>query len=69
MNEILVYPCGTMIITKLGKFEGMITGIFIRFDKISYEITTVISGEPKTFNYYEQEFETDEQKKPIGYKL
>lgn len=34
-----VLACGTIIITKLSKIEGMITGIKIDFEAILYNIT------------------------------
>ena len=66
--SLLAYPCGSTITTKLGKLEGMITGVIIRFDKIMYEVTILIGGEPKTFTYYEAEFDTEFKKQSIGYK-
>lgn len=34
-----VHACGTVIITKLAKIEGMITSITIDFDNVLYNIT------------------------------
>lgn len=64
--KIEYYQCGTMVIISIGKTEGMITGVNIRFDSISYEITYFYDGEHKTVWLREQEFTTEGIKK-IGY--
>jgi hypothetical protein len=70
MNNIVckLYPCGTIVNTIIGQVEGMITAQSIRFDKITYEITYYINKEQKTAWMNEKEFETNVQKKQIGFR-
>ena len=70
-KNICAYPCGVLITTKLGKIDGMITCISIRFDKIQYEITYLKDGEEKTSWMNEMQFipkNVLQSKHPIGYK-
>ena len=64
--KIEYYQCGTMVIISIGKTEGMITSMNVRFDSVSYEITYYFNGEYKTVWLREREFTTEGIKK-IGY--
>lgn len=68
MNNLKInyYQCGTIVTICISKIEGMITGVNLRFDSISYEITYFHDGEHKTVWLREQEFTTEGIKK-IGY--
>lgn len=69
MKELKVYPCGTMITTKLGAVQGMITCQSIRFRRVSYEITFDSNGKPDVFWASEHEFDTEAAKEVIGFKF
>jgi hypothetical protein len=68
MNELMLFPCGTTVTTKYGRIEGMITAQSIRFDRVQYEISYFDSGDHKTVWMNEFEFETEADKKSIGFK-
>lgn len=63
-----VFNCGTMVTTKLGNLEGMITCYSNRFMKIQYEITYYLNGEFKTVWLTDNEFTTNKSKTKIGFK-
>ena len=64
-----VYNCGTPVSTNLGKFEGTITAVAIRFTSILYEVTYIQESEFKTIWLHEEEFNTTIQdKRKIGFK-
>ena len=64
---LLCFPCGAMVKTKLSNIEGMITCQSIRFDKVQYEISYFNNGEQKTVWMNENEFETNTERKMIGF--
>jgi hypothetical protein len=68
-NNFLVYPCGTMISTKLGGITGMVVGISVRFDKVQYEIQYIKDGEGKDIWMNEAQFNTTDkvEKIKLGY--
>lgn len=49
-NSILLYPCETMVETKVGKIVGMIVAISMRFEKVQYEIQYFKDGEDFIFH-------------------
>ena len=51
-----ILNCGTFIVTKLHKIEGMITASTIRFDAVIYEITYGVDF--KTVYMRRDEFDT-----------
>lgn len=65
-----VFECGTKAITITGKIEGIITGISIRFDKVSYEFSYFYNGDYKSVFLNENEFSVvvDTKKAGIGYR-
>lgn len=64
-----VYKCGTNVLTKLGKVEGIITEVCIRFDSVQYGVSYFKDSEYKTVWLNENEFETDsKQKNKVGFK-
>ena len=68
MKIVLLIPCETIVKSKYGNIEGMITCQNIRFDKVQYEISYFNDGEQKTVWMNEGEFETDVKKQSIGFK-
>lgn len=69
MNELQIIKCGTEVLTKLSKIVATITGVSIRFDTISYEISYFNNGEHKTAWIYEHEFTIDNVEKiKVGFK-
>lgn len=65
-----VIPCGTIVKTKYGNIEGMITCISIKFDKVLYEVSYFLNGDQKTVWMNEPEFEPSivQDKSTIGFK-
>ena len=63
-----ILNCGTFIVTKLHKIEGMITASTIRFDAVIYEIT--YGDGFKTVYMRREEFDTIGEVKTtkIGFK-
>lgn len=60
---------GTSIITIIGQVKAMITGVCIRNESISYEISYFGGGEHKTAWIYRYEFEIDTSTKTkAGFK-
>lgn len=67
--ELLAYPCGTIVIHKLGKFEAEITAIMIRFNSVRYELTYFIENEECTVIVNDTQFTTESTIKiKIGFK-
>lgn len=67
-NMQIVKP-GTTIITTIGQIKAMVTGVCIRNESISYEISYFGSGEHKTAWIYRYEFEIDTSTKTkAGFK-
>jgi len=64
---LLILPCGSIVKTKIGGIEGMITCQSIRFDKIQYEITYFTNNEQKCIWMNENEFETNVNRQIIGF--
>lgn len=65
-----ILKCGTLVIIKQAKIEGVVTCAAIRFEKITYEITYYLSGEQKTIWTHESEIEVKEKEEYlIGYKF
>lgn len=65
---LFLFPCGAMVKSKYGSIEGMITAQSIRFDKVQYEISYFNSGDQKTVWMNEEEFETNVEKRAVGFK-
>ena len=65
---LFLFPCGAMVKSKYGSIEGMITAQSIRFDKVQYEISYFNSGDQKTVWMNENEFETNVEKRAVGFK-
>lgn len=64
-----IIPPGTPVKLKLDKHNDyMVTAACIRFGGVNYELTYILNGEPKTIWAFEQEFETDVERKKIGFK-
>ena len=53
---IEVIPCGTEVTIKMGKIQGIISAISIRYAAYAYEITYYNDGEYKTVWCNEKEF-------------
>lgn len=68
MDNIKIRHCGSVVKTKIGSIEGMITCASIRFDKVQYEISYFVGGDQKSIWMNEDEFETIGGKQTIGYK-
>lgn len=66
MKEIV--PCGTQVTSKLSNVNGIITGISLRFNNISYEVSYFSGHEYKQIYMYECEFTTTTSKETIGFK-
>lgn len=64
---LLLFPCGTLVKSKYGNIEGMITCQNIRFDKVQYEVSYFNNGEQKAIWMNENEFTTDVKKYAIGF--
>lgn len=54
-----IIPCATKIIINNGKLNAVITGICIRNESISYEISWFANGDHKLSWVYAYEFEID----------
>ena len=68
-NYIEVVKCGTKATTKMSQIEGIVTGISIRFNRATYEISYFHNGEYKSVWLDESEFEIGEcLKGRIGFK-
>jgi len=67
---MLVYSCGTEVVTKSSKLSAIITAINIRFNKIIYEISYFYNGEYRSAWINEEEFvlASTISKKTISYK-
>lgn len=64
-----VIKCGTRVTPKLQNFEGIITGISIRYDKVSYEVSYFYNGDYKSIFMDESEFDVQACDKTIvGFK-
>lgn len=66
MNEIV--PCGSQVTSKLSNVNGIVTGISIRFNNISYEVSYFSGHDYKQIWLYECEFTTTANKEVIGFK-
>lgn len=55
--EVTLLSCGTIIKTKIGKIEGMITCQSLRFGQVQYEISYFINNEQKKIWMTEHEFD------------
>lgn len=61
--------CGTKAITTIGKVEGVITAISIRFNTVSYELSYFTRDEYKTAWLNESEFTTESKgRNEVGFK-
>lgn len=68
MKAIKIIKCGTMVTTVIGKIQGQITGVNIRFDRIQYEISYYNNGEIQTQWMNENEFNCNQStKQTLGY--
>ncbi len=67
---MLIYKCGTEVITKSETINAIITAISIRFDRVTYEISYFRSGLYYSVFLNENEFElkTNLEKSKIGFK-
>lgn len=52
-----VFQCGSTVITKIGKVEGIITAVQIRFNRVAYEVSYFVNQEYKTVWLDELEFD------------
>jgi hypothetical protein len=63
------YNCGDRASTIIGAIEGIITAMTIRGSNITYEFSTVVSGEPRSFWVSEHEITPKViETKPAGFK-
>ena len=53
--------CGDMVVTKVGKIEGMITCVAKRFGAMQYEITYIADGKHYLDWFRRMEFEFKEE--------
>lgn len=67
MNTEIV-PCGAQVTSKLSNVNGIITGISIRFNNVSYEVSYFSGHEYKQIWMYDCEFTTTAAKETIGFK-
>ena len=64
-----VYKCGSKATTIIGKIEGIITGISIRFGKVQYELSYFEKGKHETAWVEECEITSEiKERNNIGYK-
>lgn len=65
-----VYNCGIKAVTVIGKIEGIITGICIRFNKTQYELAYFKDGKHYTEWLAECELKFDKslEQTTIGFK-
>jgi len=64
-----LYSCGSKVVTKLSNIEAIITGISIRFNAVSYELSYFINAEYKQVWLNECEFNiSDKEVKRIGFR-
>lgn len=63
-----IVPCGSRVTSKLNNVEGIVTGISIRFNTISYEISYFSGLDYKQIRMNECEFTFSEKKKQIGFQ-
>lgn len=63
--------CGSLVETKVGPFQGIITGIIIRFDSVLYEVSRPDGCKLQIDTLMEQEFTVlgKIEKMKIGFKL
>jgi len=67
--KVTILKCGIEVMTKLNSIQGIITGISIRFNTVSYEISYFNGLEYKQIWMNEVEFSTKHTKKQtIGFK-
>lgn len=64
---LLLFPCGTLVRSKYGNIEGMITAQNLRFERVQYEVSYFNNGEQKAIWMNENEFTTDVKKYAIGF--
>lgn len=68
-NSMDVIKCGTIATPKLHNVECIITGISIRFNRCTYELSYFNNGENKTVWLDEAEFTVkSEGRSKIGFK-
>ena len=66
-----IYESGTKVLLKLANQEGVINYITIEFNNVTYNVGYFYSGEYKSINLHEKEFEIidiSDCKKKIGFK-
>ena len=44
MTELMLYPCGTEVSLKLAETKGLITGICIHDESVTYEVNYCLSN-------------------------
>ena len=68
-KNIKVYSCGTKVWLKNADTTGFISGICLRYNFVTYEISFVLNGTPYEKWLMEIEFDVDAKKdKDIGFK-
>lgn len=66
---MILYKCGTKVITEIGKIEAIVTCISIRNDKALYELAWFHNGEYRTAFVSENEFTVEnKERQKIGFK-
>jgi hypothetical protein len=60
-----VIPCGVEVLLKRAEYPGVITGINIRDNRVTYEISYYESGTYKSNWYCEYEFSVDTEQKGV----
>lgn len=70
VGEMEVIPCGVEVILKRAEYSGVITGISIRDNRVTYEVSYYESGTYKNNWYCDYEFSIDKEqsKRIIGFK-
>lgn len=70
MEQISIYPCGTMASPKLHPVPAIITQAAIRFNEVRYELSYFHEGKEETVWMSEKQFTVSEgsEKIKIGYK-
>lgn len=67
--ELELYRCGSSVIIKLINIQGFITGICIRDNRITYEVSYFLNNQHciHWFSDYELDFEPKPKKQTIGF--
>lgn len=65
-----VIPCGTDVVLKRAEYKGVITGINIRDNRVTYEVSYYESGTYKSNWYCDYEFliGAEQTKTIVGFK-